>query len=609
MTALLVLGSLAVPQSALADEQKPAKILLLLDVSGSMNERISSGGTKFAAAKRALKQVADSLPPNTEVGLRVYGSEISEPKNQNPKACTDSELVMSVGPLDRAKMYRAVNSFEAKGETPIAYSLKKSIDDLGDSGRRVLVLISDGEETCAKDPCPTARKLASAGVDLQFNAVGLAVNGKARRQLQCIADAGNGSYYDASQTPDLSEAIRKITQRALRPFQIGGTPVKGAEDPATAPQLTLGQYADSYDASGTTRHYRISRSPGSTVTASITSLVNPYHGHNIESWKLELAASDGTACARESPTSRSFQVTTVIAGAVNTNGSAQQTPGQCHTDPMLILSLTRTSALGNKNSAPVEILVAEEPPIANFASLPEPLSTYDEESAAVTPTEPVQTALGGTAFSNAPMMTPGTWTDSLATGETVLYRVRLETGQRLRVTADTPAPKSAWHLSAIDAVGPGLMIFAPSRVLLTQQNQVVQGSKAAKLTAVSPEARIRNREANGHSEIRAASVAGDYYVAVLLDPVTDVKGRVMKIRLRVAVDGQPQGEPAYASTAPSGGVTDGGPQASTTGPTSGDGTSPGGSAVLPLMLLGGVAAALGVGTGLVIGFGRGKRSA
>ncbi|HJV12567.1 MAG TPA: hypothetical protein VJ625_01640 [Propionibacteriaceae bacterium] len=60
---------MAVPQSALADEQKPAKILLPLDVSGSMNERISSGGTKFAAAKRALKQVADSLPPNTEVGL------------------------------------------------------------------------------------------------------------------------------------------------------------------------------------------------------------------------------------------------------------------------------------------------------------------------------------------------------------------------------------------------------------------------------------------------------------------------------------------------------------------------------------------------------------
>ena len=55
-------------------------------------------------------------------------------------------------------MYRAVDSFTAKGETPIAYSLEKSVDDLGPSGKRVLILISDGEETCAGDPCPTARR-------------------------------------------------------------------------------------------------------------------------------------------------------------------------------------------------------------------------------------------------------------------------------------------------------------------------------------------------------------------------------------------------------------------------------------------------------------------
>ena len=83
-----------------------------------MNEKISSGGTKFAAAKRALKQVADALPAGTEVGLRVYGSEIAESKAENPKACQDTELVMPIGPLNRTKMYKAVDSFQAVGETP-----------------------------------------------------------------------------------------------------------------------------------------------------------------------------------------------------------------------------------------------------------------------------------------------------------------------------------------------------------------------------------------------------------------------------------------------------------------------------------------------------------
>ena len=224
LSLLLVAGGawVAAPRAS-ADES--TKVLLVLDVSGSMNERISSGGTKFAAAKRALKQVAGALPSGTQVGLRVYGSKIAEPKAQNPKACTDTELVLPIGPLDRSKMNRAVDSFTAKGETPIAYSLGKAVDDLGDSGKRVLILISDGEESCSGDPCPTARKLAKSGVDLQFNAIGLDVNGKARKQLQCIADAGDGSYHDAEDTSALEEAIRKLTQRALRPFEVSGTPV------------------------------------------------------------------------------------------------------------------------------------------------------------------------------------------------------------------------------------------------------------------------------------------------------------------------------------------------------------------------------------------------
>ncbi len=253
---------LLTPLPAQADES--TKVLLVLDVSGSMNEPISSGGTKFAAAKRALKKVADAMPAGTQVGLRVYGSKIAEPKERNPKACTDTELVLPIGPLDRRKMYRAVDSFTAKGETPIAYSLEKSVGDLGASGKRVLILISDGEETCAGDPCPTARKLAKAGVDLQFNAIGLAVNSKARQQLQCIAKAGDGNYYDADNTSDLEDAVRRITQRSLRPFQTSGTPVEGTVDQAGAPQIGPGQYKDTYDASNTPRYYRITRTPGST---------------------------------------------------------------------------------------------------------------------------------------------------------------------------------------------------------------------------------------------------------------------------------------------------------------------------------------------------------
>ncbi len=372
---LLLGGGLAVSAAPPAQADESTQVLLLLDVSGSMNEKISSGGTKFAAAKRALRDVADALPAGTQVGLRVYGSEIAEPKDENPKACTDTELVLPIGPLNKAKMNDAVDSFTAKGETPIAYSLQQSVKDFRGDGKRVLVLISDGEETCAKDPCPTAKKLAKSGVDLQFNAIGLDVGTKARQQLQCITKAGDGNYYDADNTDDLTDALRRITQRALRPFQVTGTPVQGTEDVESAPPLGPGQYKDRYDASTIERYYRITRTPGSTVTASIGSIVRPYPRQNAEQWTMTLTTPDGVACATTQATTGSWKAVTPFGASISSaqvdGATRKPAPAACATAPELTLSLKRQSLLGNDDDVAVEIVVAEEPEITNLTALPE----------------------------------------------------------------------------------------------------------------------------------------------------------------------------------------------------------------------------------------------
>ena len=545
------------PEPASAEETGLTKVLLLLDVSGSMNEQISGGGSKFSAAKKALKEVAGALPAGTEVGLRVYGSKIAEPKAQNPKACTDTQLVLPIGPLDKSKMFKAVDSFTAKGETPIAYSLGKAVDDLGDTGKRVLVLISDGEESCEADPCPTAEKLAKSGVDLQFNAIGLAVGSKARKQLKCIADAGDGSYYDAARASELSEVIRKITQRALRPFQLTGTPVQGTEDPSGAPEVQAGQYLDRYDRSKTQRHYLINRQPGSTVTASVTSLVKGTGTGSSDSWRLELRTQSGQRCAVESVGVGSYNRVGVLAGAIASTpaGRAGASPsaGPCTIEP-LVLGLTRNPLSSTTRTVPVEIRIAEEPPVTNLAALPEGLTTpYTGQGKKVTAGKSSKAALGGSSFSNADELTAGSWTDTVAVGETVLYRVRLEPGQTLRTTLEAPAPKSSWRLTGAETVLPDLEMYSSSRISLKRVTTPIQGNRAATLTVASPEIRVRNREypSPTGSGVRSASVAGDYYVAVGLQPAqNDLTGRVMPIRLNIAVDGQPSGLPEYAAVAP-----------------------------------------------------------
>ncbi len=510
-----------------------------------------------------------------------------------------------------------MDSFQAVGETPIAYSLGKAVDDLGDSGRRVLVLISDGEESCAGDPCPVARKLADKGVDLQFNAVGLDVSSKARKQLKCIAEAGNGSYYDADESDDLSEALRKITQRALRPFAITGTRVTGTESPDGAPELTPGQFQDRFGTDGGKRYYRISRQPGETVTATVNSLVPPTGSYNREDWSLTLTTDSGVVCDDVQTLNETADATVVVSGAVV---SGVKEPA-CTTEP-LVLAVERRGQQGAK-TAGAEIVVSAEPEITNLASLPDAVSSYQQTGSAVPGKKPVRRVVGGSSFTNAPLLTPGSFADAPAVGESIFYKIRLETGQRLRTTVTAPSDRDGWDLTSTETVTVASLIYTPSRVPLTKQSGVLQGDNRQKLTANSPQVRVRNREiphgrivgTEGDPLAKAsyASVAGEYYVSVQARQSTeDTSGRVLPIRLDLAVEGTATGQPEYA-TAPSPS-----PSASAASPTATPSTSadPGtaaeggqnaGALVIAAAVGAGVVALLGLVGWLVIRRSRSSR--
>ncbi|WP_152361746.1 vWA domain-containing protein [Microlunatus speluncae] len=550
VAAAVVLAGLMIGQSpARADD--PVRVLLLLDVSGSMNEKVSSGGTKLAAAKGALKRVADSLPAGTQVGLRVYGSKIKEPKKENPQACRDSELVMPIGALDRNRMYQAVDSFQAVGETPIAYALEQSVADLGDHGRRVVVLISDGEENCVPDPCPVATKLAAKGVDLQFNAIGFDVNAKARKQLQCIVDETDGSYYDADDTDELNESLDKLTKRALRPFALSGAPIQGSTDPELPAPVRPGQYLESYDSTGDPRHYRIDRTPGSTVHLGISAVTPSSDDGYTDSWELRLETIDGTLCDTDTFGGGSVVSATVVAsGSVSTAGATDA----CQRDPVL-LKVRR--AVWIKKDVRVELVLAEEPPITNLAELPPPLAKEPGGIAPVARQQRPAKVVGGLAFTDATPVQPGSYLDEIAVGETVVYKVSLQPGQRLRATLDAPRPGSDWGLeSGYQGVVPRIIVLSPSRAEVDNEfTAVMGGGPAARLTAGSPEVRIRNREfpdpTVGDNHVRAASRGGDYYLAVSLDAnKTNLIRTLLPIQLNVAVDGRPAGLPVYAAPTP-----------------------------------------------------------
>ncbi|MCH0542856.1 VWA domain-containing protein [Streptomyces sp. MUM 203J] len=254
------------PEPAAAKEAP--KVELVLDVSGSMRTRDIDGQSRMAAAKQAFNEVLDAVPPEVRLGIRTLGADY--PGKDRKEGCKDTRQLYPVGPLDRTEAKTAIATLAPTGWTPIGPALLGAAEDLegGDATRRI-VLITDGEDTCAPlDPCEVAREIAAKGIHLTIDTLGLVPDAKTRAQLVCIAEATGGTYTSVQHSDELSERVSQLVDRAAKPTV---TPVatEGAGRCAQAPVLQPGLYTDREEF-GQHRFYRVELLPGQELRASVS---------------------------------------------------------------------------------------------------------------------------------------------------------------------------------------------------------------------------------------------------------------------------------------------------------------------------------------------------
>ncbi|MEU3660987.1 VWA domain-containing protein [Streptomyces sp. NPDC032940] len=282
LVAALTAG-VALPAGAAAGEptgEDAPKVDLVLDVSGSMRTRDIDGGTRMAAAKQAFNEVLDATPEEVQLGIRTLGADY--PGDDRKTGCKDTAQLYPVGPLDRTEAKTAVATLSPTGWTPIGPALLKAADDLdGGNGSKRIVLISDGEDTCAPlDPCEVAREIAAKGIGLTIDTLGLVPNAKMRQQLSCIAEATGGTYTSVEHTDELTDKVNQLVDRAADPV-VTPVAVNGADACAKAPELKSGLYTDREEF-GKQRWYRVDVLPGEELRASVSvsadRAVNPSYG-------------------------------------------------------------------------------------------------------------------------------------------------------------------------------------------------------------------------------------------------------------------------------------------------------------------------------------------
>ena len=199
--------------------------ILVLDASGSMWGQVD-GQSKISAARQAVDSILSKWNPADRLGLMVYG-------HRSKGDCKDIELMVPVSKFDPARIKSAVDGIDPKGKTPIADSLRAAAAALHSTeNKATVILVSDGIETCAPDPCAVAAELKKAGVGFIAHVIGLDVaDPLAKGQLQCIARASGGVYLDARNASSLEGALTKVVEATHGAVVASEAPTKPAADP------------------------------------------------------------------------------------------------------------------------------------------------------------------------------------------------------------------------------------------------------------------------------------------------------------------------------------------------------------------------------------------
>ena len=559
--------------SAAADDNgTPGRMILVLDSSGSMKEPDAAGEPKIAAAKQALRKVVDSLPADQPVGLRVFGATVFS-KSDNG-ACTDSQLKVPVSTGNHARLLTAIGSYKPYGETPIGYALQQAGKDLGSTGKRNIVLVSDGVPTCKPDPCTVAKELSRDGIDLKIDVVGLDVDGAARKALQCIASAGNGTYYDVDNAQDFASSLIKVATRAARPYAAIGRPVTGTTTASVAPTISNGDWLDHTNADGTL-YYKITRTSTRSSIAISAAIRTP--NVHLPSSAIELSTPDGTRCAI-SGTVEEWAANTLISTAASTGEldsfGDPDLDSPCLNAKDLIAEVTYEHMTPG---VPVELRVLELPRVSSVGSLPKPV---DERHWVAPARTTPKAAVGGTSFDNAPQLAPGSYTDTIVPGETQTYQVKVGWGQQLTAAVHIAGLDEAHAVAEKGYPVAKVQIFDPARSPIDGSvdghlvQEALHNGVPQDLGAVAGPVRYRN-------ESRDGSIAGVYTVTVFLEKNADNRAVPVPYRLDLGVSGTVSGVPRFAEAPTAPGAA--GPATHDTASSSGGGFPTG-------PVLGGVAA-------------------
>ncbi|CAN5826251.1 hypothetical protein BH24CHL4_BH24CHL4_12580 [soil metagenome] len=213
-------ASVLVAQEAAAQTEAGTQVNveLILDSSGSMAEQTNTGESRIEAAKRVLNEVIGAIPedrPEINVGFRVFGHLGNNTESGRAESCQSSDLTVPIEGVDKDALLEQVANYAPVGWTPIGLSLERAGQDFPAASEDVvnaIILVTDGLETCDRDPCAIATALSESDAAVTAYVVGLGLDAEELRITSCIAENTGGQIVGAQNAEELSAALFTFLQ-------------------------------------------------------------------------------------------------------------------------------------------------------------------------------------------------------------------------------------------------------------------------------------------------------------------------------------------------------------------------------------------------------------
>ena len=228
LAAALALTAIHAGPTAAAEDKERSPCtedaMLVFDASGSMAGNLDQGiatiKPRIEEVRSALAKVLPSITRIRRVGLITYGP--------GPHQQCNVELKLKPAPDAGVRIMREVNALTPAGKTPLTTAVAQAAEVLDFRARPgLIVVLTDGEETCGGSPCNLGRELHAEAAQLTVHVIGFRLKNfswtgeQSILDAKCLAEENGGLYITAESHEELVEALEKtlgcpmLSQRSI----------------------------------------------------------------------------------------------------------------------------------------------------------------------------------------------------------------------------------------------------------------------------------------------------------------------------------------------------------------------------------------------------------